>query len=148
MILSLDNFDALFEVGENGKIFIEEGTITLDVESEEKFELLMNNIKSNSSYEIIIIEGSFEGYFKNVNFQAPDTIDNCEMIIGSMKEYNERLSMVFSIDDSGCSKGVKWWVILLICEGVVFLVLIIGIILTYTVKPIRDYVLPFKGTNI
>lgn len=136
--------DAVFEIGENGNIVIEDGTLTLEIETEEDIILLLENIRSNSSFEIVIIDGKYEGSFRNVNVQFPDGSEYCEKIIASIKEYPNKLSMVFSIDDSECSEGIKWWVILLICEGIVIFLIIVLLILFFTVKPIRSYVLPFK----
>lgn len=143
VIITLDNTDAVFVVGENGIVVIEDGTLTLEIETEEDIILLLENIRSNSSFEIVIIDGKYEGSFRNVNVQFPDGSEYCEKIIASIKEYPNKLSMVFSIDDSECSEGIKWWVILLICEGIVIFLIIVLLIL-FTVKPIRSYVLPFK----
>lgn len=129
-------------IGENGIIIIENATLTLDIQSQEDFKMLLDSIQSNESFEIVIIKGPYQGSFDDVNIQTPKNLNYCEKINPKTKEYTDKLAMVFPIDNSGCS--LKWWIILLICEGIFFVTILVSIILVLKIKRIRRCVLPFR----
>lgn len=140
--LDLPNIPS-FEIRENGQLIIDNGGLTLDTHTNEDYKNLLDNIKLNVSYEIDIVKGPYSGRFNDITIQYSKDVSSCEALVPKMKEKDTLLTVSFSIDDSSC---IKWWVILLICEGIVVFLMVVALILIMTVRPIKSWVLPYRST--
>lgn len=127
----------------NGKVNLDQAILVIDIASKDDYSDFINSIKNNELYELIIVDGDYEGDIEAVLFQfSSDKITNCEKIVTEKKRGDNQLSIIFTVDSSNC--GIKWWVIFIICIGCLILIGIVAVILILKVKRIRYYILPYR----
>lgn len=133
--------ETIFIVEENGKVDIDGGTIIIDIENDESFNEFITLFK-NDEYDLKIIDGSYEGRFDGINVDISKDVSDCTKVDSSL-DYRDDKSVhaMFKLNKSKC--GLKWWVILLICEGI-FLVVFVFILLVIFNKTLRRKILPFR----
>lgn len=109
----------------------------------------MEIINSNKSFELILIDGKFEGDFSSIDILSPSSPEICEVIIPELKKNLEKslYSSTFKIDKSNCSK-FKWWIALLITFGILIVIAGILLVIVYGVKPLRQKFLPFSKRKL
>ena len=108
----------------------------------------MNKIEENGSFEYILIEGKYNGSFDSIYLIVPSN-NSCEKIESKFSDNkdNEKYSIIFSIDKSSCSSKMKWWIILLICIGILIILVIIFIIISLKSKRFRQIILPYRRSK-
>lgn len=149
-------------VKDNGAVHINGGTIVIDIDSLEKWELLKEKFDDNNVFEFIIIDGFYTGQFNDIlirvminngddnNAHAFELIKvgGCEKIDAELNYKERSLSAIFTLDESECgdsngSKGVKWWLIVIITCSILIVLLIIFILLVTFNEKVRSHVLPY-----
>src|SRR5690606_28009958 len=118
----LDLTSPIFVVEEDGVVIIDGGTIVISIGDEESFSDFID-LFEDDIYDLTIIDGSYEGEFDGINLDISKEASECADIDSSL-DYrdNESVHAIFKLNRAKC--GIKWWVILLICEGIFFVVLV------------------------
>lgn len=122
-------------------IDIEGGTIYIDVTDDESFNDFIG-LFENDEYDLKIIQGKYDGRFDGINVEISKEVTDCKKIDSSLiyKE-NESVHALFKLNKSQC--GLKWWVILLICEGILIVIIIFVLFVIFN-KTFRRKILPFR----
>lgn len=100
---------------------------------------------NNQSYELVLIDGKYEGNFDRIDIENEDDNKRCERLMPN-NDKNDQLTIykiTFSIDKSSCNK-FSWWKILLIIIGSFIFIIAILIMILYINKPLRRKILPFR----
>lgn len=138
---TIENMTMIY-VDRDGEVNVEDDVIVINIETSEDYENLIEKIESEGSYQLTLIDGKYNGKIKDHEIRLASSVNDCKKLSSKLIEDKEKLLIGFSLDSSGC--GSKWWIPLLIVEGVVFVALVVFIILVFTVKPIRSFFLPYN----
>lgn len=132
-------------IKDDGTINIDGGIVIIPVRTDEELHYLFQKIEKDGSYKYTIIKGKYNGSFDDVILEMSSDLENnrCETIETNFQEDYNELSIIFSFDKSKC--GIKWWVILLICLGILVVLVTIFIILITVNKTFRKKILPFRN---
>lgn len=130
-------------VKNDGIINIKGGTVVIPIRTDEEHQYLYQQIEKDGRYKYTIIKGKYNGSFDDILLEKSSNlkIDRCETLDPKFENDYDELSVVFKFDKSNCS--LKWWVILLICLGILAVIVAISIIVYVHVNK-RKY----KGMSI
>lgn len=137
-----------------GLAIINGGSIVLDFGSEDVQNAIDTLKKNNNKLEIFIIEGEYEGRFNgikiNVNSNSMNTdilepvkIGDCEKLGAELTYKDKSISALFTLDDSGCGSGVKWWVIVITVCSILIVFVVIFIVLVMFHPKVKSFFLPY-----
>lgn len=137
-----DEDEPIIFVDKEGEVNVEGLEIIFDIETVDDYNKIKEKVKNDGEYNINILEGKYYGKIGNGELRVPDSIEDCEKLSSRLIEEEDKIMLGLNIDSSGCG-GVKWWVPLIIVEGIVFVIIVVFIILVFKVEKIRSYFLPY-----